>query len=255
VKVDGTARVVAQHVPVDVEAAGSSVRGTRRCEGGGDDGSEASHSGGIGCRPRTLHPVLRRAALLGFGFVALAAAVAVGWLQWLDRFAVRHLMPGLPAHFRRVRHPFHSELVRWLAAVVSLPASTIAAAVLVAAAAIVLWRRRARWEALAGLLSLAAIEIVEVVSRHAVTRPAMKVPVHGGTVRDFGVHASFPSGHTARALLLAALAARLLGRRDRRISAWVAAVALLQELGGFHTPTDVAGGLLLGGALAALVRR
>jgi membrane-associated phospholipid phosphatase len=182
-------------------------------------------------------------------FVALAAVVGAGWLQWLDAFGARYLMPGLPVHFGGVPHPFHAELVYWTAVVVSSPAGSIPAFVLAAGAGAVLWRRGRSSSAAWGIGALVAISVVELVCRHVVTRSAIEAPVPGGAVRDYGVHASFPSGHAARAVVLGALAEAVLRRRDRRVVWWIVAVALLQELAAFHAPTDVLGALLLGGAL------
>ncbi|HZC30218.1 MAG TPA: hypothetical protein VE261_01790, partial [Gaiellaceae bacterium] len=81
--------------------------------------------------------------------------------------------------------------------------------------------------------------VVEELCKLTLTRPAL---YHGG-IHLVAFDHSYPSGHTIRAVVLAA--------------AWpparpwaVAAIAML-EIGGFHVPTDIAGGLLLAAALLA----
>lgn len=88
---------------------------------------------------------------------------------------------------------------------------------------------------------------VELVFRHVLTRPAL--------YRD-GVHlvafdGSWPSGHALRCAIVAAAIAAAWPHLRALLVVWLAAVAVLLELAGFHTPTDVAGGLLLALVTAA----
>jgi membrane-associated phospholipid phosphatase len=83
--------------------------------------------------------------------------------------------------------------------------------------------------------------VVELVFRHALTRPAL--------YRD-GMHIvafdmSWPSGHALRCSLVAAALAAAWPRLRLPLAVWLVAVVVLLELAGFHTPTDIAGGLLL----------
>ena len=64
------------------------------------------------------------------------------------------------------------------------------------------------------------------------------------------LNGSYPSGHTIRSVILAAMAATLWPRMRPWLIAWVALVTSLLELGGLHVPSDIAGGFLAGGALA-----
>jgi membrane-associated phospholipid phosphatase len=93
---------------------------------------------------------------------------------------------------------------------------------------------------------LAAVA-VEVVFRHALTRPAL--------YRD-GVHlvafdTSWPSGHALRCAIVAAAVGAAWPRLRILLAAWLAAAVVLLDLAGFHTPTDIAGGLLLAAAAGA----
>jgi membrane-associated phospholipid phosphatase len=133
--------------------------------------------------------------------------------------------PGLldslvPLHDTRWHDP-------WSVAVnvVTLPAS------FVIALAVVAWRSR-----LLALLLVAAVA-VEALCKEVLTRPAL----HQGSLHIRGFDNSFPSGHTLRAVVVAAA----LGGPVAAV--WAAVSIVLLELAGWHTPSDVAGGILLGG--------
>jgi membrane-associated phospholipid phosphatase len=91
---------------------------------------------------------------------------------------------------------------------------------------------------------------VELVFRHAMTRPALYR--HGVHLVAFDT--SWPSGHALRSAIVVAALVAAWPRLRVPLLVWLAAVAVLLELAGFHTPTDVAGGLLLASAVVALVR-
>ena len=165
-------------------------------------------------------------------FTLLAALVAAGALDGLDQWGVDHLMPG-------GRFTGEASLVdalvplagtHWDSAwsvvvnVVTVPAS------FVVALAIALWRSRAL------ALLVVALTAVEAVVKHLLERPALE---HGARHVVAFDH-SFPSGHALRCALVAAAFARPWG------AVWAAASIVLIQLAGWHTPTDVAGGVLLG---------
>jgi membrane-associated phospholipid phosphatase len=189
-------------------------------------------------------------------FVALAGLVASGAMTGLERWAAEHAMPlaGSPSSppsalesFVPLLHaPFHPAGVA-VAEIVTLPGQVVLSFLLVLAAA---WRLRTRrgveagvrWPA-AWLLAVA----VELVLRHTLSRPALYR--HG--VHLTGLDMSWPSGHALRSALVAAALAAAWPRLRIPLAIWLSAVAVLLELAGFHTPTDVAGGLLLATAVAA----
>jgi membrane-associated phospholipid phosphatase len=82
---------------------------------------------------------------------------------------------------------------------------------------------------------------VEFVLRHTLTRPNL----YRDGVHLVGFDASWPSGHTLRAALVAAALASAWPRLRVPLAIWLVAVVVLLETAGFHTLTDVAGGLLL----------
>lgn len=172
-------------------------------------------------------------AFLAASFAALAVLVAAGACTGLDQWAVDHLMPG--GRFTGGEPNLLDALVplaatRWssgwsvAANVVTLPASLLVALALVA------WRSR-----LLAVVLVAAVA-VETLCKHVLTRPELYHGAHHiGPFDD-----SFPSGHTLRAVLLAGAFASPLS------TAWAVAAIVVLQLAGWHTPTDIAGGILLG---------
>ena len=67
-----------------------------------------------------------------------------------------------------------------------------------------------------------------------------------------GFDHSLPSGHTIRSFLIAAVVLVLSARLGRAAAVWAASVVPILVVAGWHTPTDVAAGLLLAAALALL---
>jgi membrane-associated phospholipid phosphatase len=176
-------------------------------------------------------------------FALLAALVAAGAFTTLDQWTVDHLAPG--ADFGPGGVSLASSLVPlrgtdwssgWDVAVnvVTLPASFLVAL------AIVVWRSRVLGAALVACVA------VEVLCKEILERPAL----HDGAVHIAAFDSSFPSGHSLRTVLVAVALRPSLGRP---VVAWLAASLALLVLAGWHTPTDVAGGVLLGllGARAA----
>lgn len=127
-----------------------------------------------------------------------------------------------------------------IAQIVTLPGQVVISFLLVAVAA---WKlRNVTW-----IVAWVAAVAVELVFRHALTRPALYR--HGVHLVAFDT--SWPSGHALRSAIAAAALAAAWPRLRIPLVAWLAAVAVLLELAGFHTPTDIAGGLLLAtGAVA-----
>jgi membrane-associated phospholipid phosphatase len=168
----------------------------------------------------------------------------------LDQWAVDHAMPfagpaGPPPTLLESLVPLlHASLHPAGAAVaqfVILPGQAVISLLLVLVAAQRLWRSGRVDAAVAWPAAWLLATAVELVFRHTLTRPAL--------YRD-GVHlvafdSSWPSGHALRCLIVAAALATAWPRLRVPLAVWLAAVVVLLELAGFHTPTDIAGGLLL----------
>jgi membrane-associated phospholipid phosphatase len=176
-------------------------------------------------------------AFLAGSFAALATLVAAGACTGVDQWAVDHVMPG--GRFTGGEPSLVEALVPlaathfesgWSIAVnvVTLPASFLVALVLTA------WRSR-----LLAVLLVAAVA-VETLCKAVLARPEL----HHGATHVVAFDDSFPSGHTLRAVIVAGAFA------SPWSAAWAAASIVLIQLAGWHTPTDILGGVLLGlGAL------
>lgn len=186
----------------------------------------------------------RSAVVLAAAFAALAALVAAGTCTRLDQWGVDHLMPG--AHHGKSAPTLLESLVPLLGAhwrgglavaaeIVLLPASFLVALALVA------WRSRLLAAALVAAVA------VEVICKELITRPAL----YHETAHISPFDTSFPSGHALRTVILAGA---LWPALRWWAVAWAAAALALLQLAGWHTPTDIAGGVLLG-CLALLCAR
>jgi membrane-associated phospholipid phosphatase len=189
------------------------------------------------------------------GFAALAGLVAAGALTGLDQWAIDHAMPwarftpGKPSLTGALIPLWHEDwhpFARAAADVVTLPAFFLPATAIVAVACARLRGRRAVALAVAFVLGNAA----EVVTKAALTRPAL----HWHTLHVDGFDNSYPSGHTVRTVFVAAAVAAAWPRAARWAVAWAACSLAMLELAGLHVPSDIAGGLLLAGALALAAR-
>jgi hypothetical protein len=189
----------------------------------------------------------RNAALLACAFAALAALVAAGAVTRVDEWAVNHVMPG--ASFRHANVGLLDGLVpllhsRWdsaygiAAQLVTLPASLLISAAIAFACSRLL-----------GAALVAAVA-VEVLCKEVLTRPAL----YHGSFHIAAFDSSFPSGHALRTVIVAAAVAWRWPRARYLTVAWAIASIVLLQLAGWHTPTDIAGGVLLG-ALALLGAR
>jgi membrane-associated phospholipid phosphatase len=181
------------------------------------------------------------AFLVSAAFAALAILVAVGAFTGLDQWSVDHLMPG--GTFENEDNGILGALVplygsHWdsgwsiAANIVTLPASFLISLALTA------WRSRVL------ALFLLAGTAAETLCKHVLDRPAL----HDGAHHIAGFDSSFPSGHTLRTVILAAAFPKPWA------AAWAAVSIVLIQLDGWHTLTDIVGGLLLA-ALALLGAR
>jgi len=168
----------------------------------------------------------------------------------LDQWAVDHAMPfagppGPPPTLLESLVPllhagFHP-VGAGVAQIVTLPGQALISLLLVLAASWRLWKSGRVEAALAWPAAWLVGTAVELLFRHTLTRPAL--------YRD-GVHvvafdSSWPSGHALRCTIVAAALATAWPRLRLPLAVWLVAVLVLLVLAGFHTPTDVAGGLLL----------
>jgi membrane-associated phospholipid phosphatase len=174
------------------------------------------------------------ACLLSGGFAALAVLVATGALNGLDQWGVDHLMPG---------GTFESEDSGLLGAVLPLygthwgNAWSVAANIVTLPAAFVISLALVAWRSRPLAAALVLGTAVETLCKGVLSRPEL---FHGAH-HIAGFDSSFPSGHTLRTVILAGAFARPWW------AAWAVASIVLLQLGGWHTPSDIAGGIVLGG--------
>jgi membrane-associated phospholipid phosphatase len=189
----------------------------------------------------------RNAALLVCAFAALAALVAAGAFTHVDQWAVDHLMPGASFHTGAggvlegvvpLLHSNWNSAYAIAANIVTLPASFLISL------AIAFMCSRAFGAALVTAVA------IEVLCKEVLTRPAL----YNGSFHIAAFDSSFPSGHALRTVIVAAAVGwRWPGMRPIAI-VWAIVSLVLIQLAGWHTPTDIAGGVLLA-ALALLGAR
>lgn len=188
--------------------------------------------------------------------MALAGLVASGAMTGLDQRAAEHLMPlagrpsapptSLESVVPLLHAPFHPVGVA-IAQIVTLPGQVVISLLLVLAAARRLWMRGRVEAAVCWTAAWFVAVAVELVFRHTLTRQ----PLYRHGVHLVGLDSSWPSGHALRCALVACALAAAWPRLRVPLAIWLVSVALLLELAGFHTPSDVVGGLLLATAATA----
>ncbi len=203
---------------------------------------------------------MRRAILLGAAFLALTAVVQAGLLRPVDRYAIHHLQPFAPDSVASRMAPSEPDaairpilqgersLPLSAGAVAFAPADTASALLLAAAAALVLRRRGRPWPAAVAWLAAILIGLaIEVTGKILVSQIPIGPP---STVLGISIDGSYPSGHTTRSVILAAMVTTLWPRARALAIVWVLYITGVLELGGLHVPSDIAGGFLAGGGLA-----
>ena len=203
-------------------------------------------------RPRTLVAVQ---LLLGAAFAALSWLVVAGRCTRLDQYAIDHWMAHVgtgPAHtsVSSALRPYPSggspsEVVFnvW-----TFPASVLVSAVVVALCCAVLERRGQRRTAGAWVVAWLVANAIEVAGKGLLHRPALSAAVNGVRVHLASFDTSFPSGHTARGLVVAFVLTAVWPRFAWPAWLWAAGTCIALVVSGAHTPSDV-----VGGALAALL--
>lgn len=189
--------------------------------------------------------------VLGAAFIALSWLVVAGGCTRIDQYAVDHLMARVGTG------PTHNSL--WLAFrpypgggsaseiafnVWTFPASVLVSAAVLALCCVVLERRGRRRAAAAWVVAWLVANGIEVAGKGLLHRPALWAVVNGMRVHVVGFDTSFPSGHTARAFVVAFMVAAVWPRIAWAAGLWAAGTCVLLVVSGDHTPSDIVGGVL-----------
>jgi membrane-associated phospholipid phosphatase len=194
-------------------------------------------------------------ALLAGLYATLAVLVAHGTFAGLDQWAVDHTMPGArfgthgPSTLQAIvplAYAHWQSAYSVAANIVTLPASGLFSAFVVAFCCVRLLRRGDRTGAGVWAAALVLGDCVELLCKGVLERPRL----HAGTVQLKPFDSSFPSGHVLRALLVAAVVAYVWRRARLAAAAWALVSVALVELVGWHTPSDMAGAVVLAAVLA-----
>jgi membrane-associated phospholipid phosphatase len=170
-------------------------------------------------------------ALLLASLVALGVMVNQGALHSIDHYAYR-------------QQPIqHSNWQSW-----TDPAE-IPFAALILLAALIKMRQRPRLVAL-WIAAFGASLVIEVIGKALVERPFAATNTFLGTSI---VQGSFPSGHTMRAIVVAGAVGTAWPRLRWPAIAWAAFTAVMVEVSGMHSPSEVIGGILGGLAIVTAV--
>jgi membrane-associated phospholipid phosphatase len=199
-------------------------------------------------------PVARQ-LVLGAAFATLSWLVVAGRCTRLDQYAIDHWMARVgtgPAHnsvwsaFRP--YPSGGSASEIAFNVWTFPASVLFSGAALAVCCVILERRGQRWVARAWVVAWLVANAIEVAGKDLLHRPNLSAAVNGVRVQVGGFDTSFPSGHTARGLLLAFMVAAVWPRLAWPAGLWAVVACIVLVVGGDHTPSDV-----VGGALAALL--
>ena len=174
---------------------------------------------------------------LAVAFATLAVLVCAGAFTRFDQWGVDHLMPGADFRERQadVRRQPRAAARRALGHLARRRREHRHAAGVVSHSR----SRSSRGARGCSRVALLAAVAVEVVCKELIERPAL----YDGAFHISAFDSSFPSGHTLRTVLVAAAVWPLL--RGWAV-AWAVASIVLLQLAGWHTPTDILGGVLLG---------
>ena len=193
-------------------------------------------------------------------FAALSALVAGGGLTRLDQWAIDHAMTdvrvtGAKATLADALVPLlHTDFgspLDVVTGVVTAPASLILSFVLVAGCCVAMQHRGRVRAAYAWAGVWLAGNIVEVLCKSTLTRPAL----YSRGLHIVAFDSSFPSGHTVRSIVVAGVIATAFPAARRWVAAWTCCCIALLEADAWHTPSDLAGGVLLAALLLAAARR
>lgn len=197
----------------------------------------------------------RALALVAAVLAAFTGVVLAGGMTRVDDWAIDHVMPGLDPRSNvsivngtGLWRPFPVHAPWWekLLDVYLYPASFLASAVIAITCCAFLARRGGRVAALVWLAAWLGANAVELAGKVGLERPDVRWSNGTPSIHVATFDHSYPSGHTARAVVLAALVAFVFPRVRASVAAWLLLVPAALVVAGDHTVSDVVGGMLLG---------
>jgi membrane-associated phospholipid phosphatase len=197
----------------------------------------------------------RAIAITAAALAVLTVLVVSGALTGIDDWAIDHVMPALDPHSHggivhstALWRPFPLDVAWWdkLLDTYLYPASFLVSALAVAALCTVLARRGAVVPAIVWVGAWLGANVAELVGKLGLERPDVHWSNGARPVHVLPFDHSYPSGHSARAVVLAALVACAYPRARYTAAAWVVLVPAALVVAGDHTVSDVVGGTLLG---------
>ena len=203
-------------------------------------------------------PLSHRDRKLTAGLAAALAvvtiAVLLGAFTRLDQFALDHFMPWLsprsrpPGDYAGFWRPFEPHIpgADKLLGALTYPCSVLVSGLVVAIAAIVLWRRLGPFAALAPAGAWFVGNAIEVLLKHTIRPPAVYGSVGAERVHVVAFETSFASGHMMRGLIVAYTLTLLWREASPWVWIWAALVGPALVVTSSHPPSDVLGGLLVG---------
>jgi undecaprenyl-diphosphatase len=203
-------------------------------------------------------PLSRRDRKLAVGAVAalvlVTVAMVLGAFTRLDQFSLDHLMPWLSPRnkprggYKGLWQPFQPHIpgTEKLLGLITYPCSVLVSGLVVAVAAMILWRRLGPLAALAPAGAWVVGNAIEVLLKDSLRRPALYGSVGQDRVHVVPFDNSFASGHTMRALIVAYTLTLLWRRASPWVWVWAGLVGPLLVVTSAHTPSDVIGGALVG---------
>jgi membrane-associated phospholipid phosphatase len=197
----------------------------------------------------------RAIAMTAAVLAVFTVLVVTGALTGIDDWGIDHVMPALDpyshgglVHLEGLWRPFPLDAVWWdkLLDVYLYPASFLVSALVVAALCTRLARRGAVVPAIVWVGAWLAANAAELGGKLGLERPEVHWSNGARPVHVVPFDQSYPSGHSARAVVLAALVAYVFPRARYAAAAWVVLVPAGLVVAGDHTVSDVVGGTLLG---------
>jgi membrane-associated phospholipid phosphatase len=211
----------------------------------------------------------RAIAMTTAAFAAFTALVLSGAMNRIDDWGVDHVMPALAPRAPGngvvaavgLWRPFKLDVPWWQQALgaYNYPASVLVSGLVITVAAVALLRRGAVEATVVWVATWCVANGLELVGKHELERPGVHWSNGHIRIHVLPYDSSFPSGHTVRAVVLAATVAYAWPRARFAAAAWLALVPATLVVDADHTISDVVGGLLLGLLLLllahAMIRR